>query len=607
MYKMVKFFRGTDWLNLPALNTTPSGEDGTSAPPSTPVEGPILPEEKGKGEGGGGQEKEGGEDEVGEEEEDEEVIWDTTSTYSMEDGDFIRLTHHNPPFYEPSGAQFFCRSDLESLINRYQDIHVLPDPYDERFEHMLNYLGWHMPSNELVADSLKWVLIMKIRASLENELMTELGFHDIHHVSNSDNPGEYVAHAIYRGLIPENLPPYYFRIKYVCMYFGSWNSEHLGICECDDMYTRMFGSAAEEDAHTEFETEGKAECVSENEESKAQVDAEPEAKPTFFSDPAGEEKISRVTGQTLDLAQQEPQQQENKQAKTQQEEEQQGQPQRPQEQQEPHQCQQYRQILKVPELLQSRQAELFRRLEVSPVPCQQEGVQLPPQQTQRRAQQQHLKQEQTQQPAQPQAKAQAQSSQPLAQAQACAHVPQECQSPQLPAQAQTSPGATPFLLPFPPPPSPTQWSTAVFNAWNTLQHQALKVREEARRCEQQVRQLSANNRVRAGEGFVSPTAAPSTPTGYWAPAPTVTLGPPLPLLASQAQQQQTTPNGQYGRPLNQASSEAMCDPSVTPGLLRERPNIGDMDKYLENRPKSKKVDFRPYLKGKSNYPGATQY
>ena len=207
MYKVVNFFRATDQPNLSTLDTTLSGEDGISAPPSTPIEGLILPEEaeEGEREEGGEQEKdneetegggdaggeegdedeeEGGGDAGGEEgdedeEEDEdeeggEFISDTMSTYSM-DGDFIRLGHRNTPLYEPFEAQFFCSSDLDNLIDRYRDIHELPEPHDVRFENMLSYLGWRLPSNEIVADSLKWALIMKIRASLENELMTKWG------------------------------------------------------------------------------------------------------------------------------------------------------------------------------------------------------------------------------------------------------------------------------------------------------------------------------------------------------------------------------------------------------------------------------------------------
>ncbi|RPB22447.1 hypothetical protein L211DRAFT_338924 [Terfezia boudieri ATCC MYA-4762] len=561
MFKVVNFFRGTDQLpSLPTLNITPSGEDGTSAPPPTPVEGAISRGEEGEAQ------------EVVEE---IMAVWDTASTYSVEDGDFIRLGQRNAPKNDPFEAQYFCSSDLDNLIDRYHDIHELPRPCDVRFVHMLNYLGWHMPLNELVADSLKWALIMKIRASLENELMTKWGFHEIHHVSNSDNPGEYVVHAIYRGLMPENLPSYFFKNKYVCMYFGGWNAENLGICECDDLFTCTYnseqdlGSAAEYETdaeHIKFETGGEVGSKSGNEfesgtiaEPRAQPDVESEVKPVIFSDLArGEGKNSRVTRQALNPVIQEPQQQEQQQTENQQEEEQYpGQPQRPQEQQEAlQQPQQPRQLHKLSELFQIKQLEYISQLEVY----------------QQRVRQQILKQKIMQHPALSPAETQAES------------------LPQLPHQlppqlAQTSIDTAPYLLPFPPPQSTTQWSAF---ASDTLY--ALEAREEAHRYRQQVQQLLANYTAKLGEELAASTIAPSTLTGYW--PPTAIPGPTLPLPTPQVQQHQAISNKRYECPLNQASCGTMCDPSVTLGLLRDRPNIGNMDEYMEKRYGTRYADRR---------------
>jgi len=390
-------------------------------------------------------------------------------------------------------------------------------------------------------------------------------------VTYSDNPGEYVVHAIYRGLKPENLP-YFFRIKYICMYFSNCNAENLGTCECDDIDStseseQYLDSAAEYEADAEeaviTDVEAGDEAGSEAEEesesgNEPEAEAEPVAQSKIFSDPSREEeKKTRATGQAPSPVSQEPQQQ--------QAEKRQGQVQRPQENQEPQQCQLPRQPFRLSELLQSRQVEYLSRSPVPPVLSQQENVQLLPQQTL------------------PQRPKQGQTQQAQAQARIHAPGPQNLQS----LQAQTSPGAAPFLSPLPPPQPATQWSNSVFSAWNTFQTQTLEgqapeAREEARWS--QVRQLLANSRVRAGEDLVSPTVAPSLRTGYWAPA--TISGPSLPLLASQAsqaQQQQATPNGQYECLPNKASDRAMCDPSVALGLLRDRPNIGDMEEYLESR------------------------
>lgn len=401
-------------------------------------------------------------------------------------------------------------------------------------------------------------------------------FHEIHHVSNSDNPGEYVVHAIYRGVMPENLPLYFFRIKYVCMYFGCWSANQytyntynlqLATCECDHMlmskYTSEPGqgldSAAEHEAsdeagaHTKSEGEGKAGPASGN-------GAEPKAEP--FSDPAREEgKNSRATSQApaAGSVQQEPQPQEQKQAKKQQEkEQQQGQPQQPPDQQEPQgppQCQQPQQS---PELSELRWREYLSR---APALFQQQSMQLPPQKPQQHAQQQ----------------GQAQSPQAQAQAKVRVCVSQNHQSPQSPPQAQANSGTAPFLPPLPQP--PTQWTTSVFHAWDTFQKQALEASEVAHRHERQVRQLSASHRAGLGEGIVSSSVSSSIHPGCWAPMviPSLTLPP----LESQREEKQTTSNRQYGRPLNQASGGVMCDPNVALGLLRGRPNIGDMDEYLE--------------------------
>ncbi|KAF8429896.1 hypothetical protein BGX38DRAFT_1334597 [Terfezia claveryi] len=420
MYKVVNFFRGTDQLHsLPTLNITPSGEDGTSAPPPNSVEGAILRGEEG---------------EAKEEVEEDMAVWDTASTYSVEDGDF------------PLEAQFFCTSDLDNLIDCYHDIHELPRPCDVRFVHMLNYLGWHMPFNELVADSLKWGLIMKIRASVENELMTKWGFHEIHHVTYSDNPGEYVVHAIYRGFMPENLPSYFFKIKYVCMYFG-WNAEQLGICECDESEQDL-GSPAEYEADA-FETGGEAGSKSGNEfesgtitEPKAQPDVGSEVKPGIFSDLArGEGTNSKFTGQGPNPVLQEPQQQEQQRTENQQEEEQQQAFQQPQ---------QPRQLCKLSELFQMKQLEYLSQLEVY----------------HQRVRQHILKQNLMQQQALSRAETQAESPPQL---------PHQLH-PQLPSQAQTSIDTALYLLPFPPPQSTTQWRAF---APDTLH--ALEAREEAHR------------------------------------------------------------------------------------------------------------------------------
>jgi len=320
-------------------------------------------------------------------------------------------------------------------------------------------------------------------------------FQEIHHVSNSDNLEEYVVHALYRGPMPENLPSYFFRIKYVCMYFGGSNTEHLGNCECQGLAAE-YEADTEENAHTDSETGGKAGSEAENKsgaepeaQPKAQSDTKPEVKSKIFSDPAREEG------------------------------------------------QQSQQAPEMPEALQRRLVNYFNRvIEVQ--------------------QQQALELEKAQQPDQPQEKAQAQSSQGLTEDRPCVHASQKCQGLQLPLQAQTSPGTAPSPSPLHQS-QPTLWSASLLAA-----RLALAAREETRR---------------------------QLPSTHWDPA--AILGT---LPAHLMQQQQTTPHEQYGHPSSQ-SGGAMCGPSVTGGLLgdrspgvthgllRDRPDIGNMDEYLEKR------------------------
>ena len=322
-------------------------------------------------------------------------------------------------------------------------------------------------------------------------------FHEIHHFCYSENPGEYVVHAICRGLMPENLPSYLLRIKYVCMYFGNGNAEHQGTCKCVETYTcpsepkQDMGSAAKchvgEHTHTESELEGEAEsgfeCESINELKESQLGTEP--------------------GKAPDSVQQEPQQQGQQQVEEQQEEEQE----------------------------QRQQCKWVEYLSQS-------------------VQQQPLKQGETQQSTQPHLKAPTQSFQALAQDQARISAQQKHQGPQLPPQAQTNLGPAPFFLHFPRSRSNTHWDTPASDAWK-----ALEAGGEARRYQ---RQVPGSRRAKVREDPVFQAAAPPIPAGSWG--------------------QQL-----YGRPWNQASGGAMCDPSVTLGLLRDRPNIGDIDEYLENR------------------------
>ncbi|KAF8476254.1 hypothetical protein BDZ91DRAFT_779235 [Kalaharituber pfeilii] len=94
----------------------------------------------------------------------------------------------------PQETLYYSEEDLKAILQIFPSVQGFPK--DEEFSSICNYLELELPDNLLLNETTKWMITMKLRASIENHLL-QLGFIDLESVQDENDDSNYKVLALY--------------------------------------------------------------------------------------------------------------------------------------------------------------------------------------------------------------------------------------------------------------------------------------------------------------------------------------------------------------------------------------------------------------------------